>query len=55
MKKRLFYLLGNVCGGIVLVLLILDPTRPLLPIFALLGLAVGCVVLAGLTRRTPEP
>jgi hypothetical protein len=43
-------LLANVIGGLVLVLLVLNPARPLMPILGLLGLAVGCVVLAGLIR-----
>jgi hypothetical protein len=44
--RRLLYLLANLLGGLVLILLVLNPTRPLMPVFGLLGLAVGCVVLA---------
>ena len=43
--KRVLYLLANLLGGVVLVLLLLDPTRPLAPIFVLLGLAVLFAVL----------
>ena len=35
---RALYLLANLLGGVVLVLLLLDPTRPLGPVFVLLGL-----------------
>jgi hypothetical protein len=40
--KRALYLLANLLGVVVLVLL--DPTRPLAPVFVLLGLAAVCVV-----------
>ena len=43
--KRVLYFLANLLGGVVLVLLLLDPTRPLAPIFVLLGLAVLFAVL----------
>ena len=43
--KRVLYFLANLLGGVVLVLLLLDPTRPLAPIFVLLGLAVVFAVL----------
>ncbi len=43
--KRVLYALANLLGGVVLVLLVLDPTRPLAPIFVLLGLAVIFSVL----------
>ena len=43
--RRVLYFLANLLGGVVLVLLLLDPTRPLAPIFVLLGLAVVFAVL----------
>ena len=43
--KRVLYFLANLLGGVVLVLLVLDPTRPLVPVFVLLGLAVLFAVL----------
>ncbi len=43
--KRDLYFLANLLGGVVLVLLLLDPTRPLAPIFVLLSLAVVFAVL----------
>jgi hypothetical protein len=43
--RRLLYLLANVLGGVVLVLLLLDPARPLGPIFLLLAAPVVCAVL----------
>lgn len=39
--KRVLYYLATLLGGVVLILLF-DPTRPLLPIFILLALAVVC-------------
>jgi hypothetical protein len=38
---RALYLLANLLGCGVLVLLLIDPTRPLAPVFVLLGLAAG--------------
>jgi hypothetical protein len=38
--RRALYLLANVLG-VVLILLLIDPTRPLGPVFMLLGLAAG--------------
>ena len=43
--RRVLYFLANLLGGVVLVLLVLDPTRPLVPVFVLLGLAVLFAVL----------
>ena len=43
--RRVLYFLANLLGGVVLVLLVLDPTRPLEPVFVLLGLAVVFAVL----------
>jgi hypothetical protein len=48
--KRAFYLLANVLGGVALVLLLLDPTRPLGPMFILLAVAVVCAVLPSCLR-----
>jgi hypothetical protein len=42
---RALYLLANLLGGVVLVLLLIDPTRPLGLVFVLLGLATVCVVV----------
>jgi hypothetical protein len=39
--KRALYFLANVLGGVVLVLLLLDPTRPLGLVFVLLGAGRG--------------
>jgi hypothetical protein len=49
--KRVFYILGSGFAGVVLVLLLLDPTRPLVPVFALLALAVVCAVVPWFLRR----
>jgi hypothetical protein len=45
------YILANVLGGVVLVLLIVDPIRPLAPVFILLGLAVLCAIVPRFLRR----
>jgi hypothetical protein len=39
---RLLYLVANILAAVVLVLLLLDPTRPLPPVFVILGLSVVC-------------
>jgi hypothetical protein len=49
--KRVFYVLANGFAGVVLVLLLLDPTRPLVPAFVLLALAVVCAVVPWFLRR----
>jgi hypothetical protein len=49
--KRVFYILANGLAGVVLVLLLLDPTRPLVPVFVLLALAVVCSVVPWFLRR----
>jgi hypothetical protein len=49
--KRALYALANVFAGVVLVLLLLDPTRPLAPVFVLLSLAVVCAVAPRFLRR----
>ena len=49
--KRLFYILANGFAGIVLVLLLLDPSRPLIPVFILLALAVVCATVPWFLRR----
>jgi hypothetical protein len=48
--KHALYLLTNLLGGVVLVLLLLDPGRPLGPIFLLLAMAVVCAVLPSWLR-----
>jgi hypothetical protein len=49
--KRALYLLANVIAGLVLVLLLVDSTRSLAPIFVLLALAVVCAVLPSMLPR----
>jgi hypothetical protein len=49
--KRVLYIFANGFAGIVLVLVLLDPTRPLAPVFVLLALAVVCAVVAWFWRR----
>jgi hypothetical protein len=46
--KRILWSAANVLGGAVVVLLLLDPTRPLLPVFVLLGVAVVLMFLPAL-------
>jgi len=48
--KRVSWSVANLLGGAVLVLLIVDPNRPLLPIFGLVGLAVALLFLPALLR-----
>jgi hypothetical protein len=48
--KRVFYILANSFAGVVLVQLLLDPTRPLAPVFILLALAVVCAVVPRFLR-----
>ena len=43
--KRVFYTLANGLAGVVLALLLLDPARPLVPVFVLLALAVVCAAV----------
>jgi hypothetical protein len=43
--KRALHFLANLFGGVVIVLFLLDPSRPLVPIFVLLALAVVCAVV----------
>ena len=43
--KRLLRSAANVLAGVVLVLLAIDPGRPPLPVFALLGVAVVLMLL----------
>ena len=43
--RRLLYLVANVLGGVVLLLLLLDPGRDLLPVGILPALAVPLAVL----------
>jgi hypothetical protein len=48
----MFLAAGNLLGGIALVLLLLDPDRPLWPIFVLLGVGAALVLVAVLPRRS---
>lgn len=50
--RRACYIVANVLGGAVLVLLLIDPTRNLLPVFVLLAVAV---VLAWIVPRFLPP
>jgi hypothetical protein len=49
--RRFLYILANGFAGVVLVLLVLDPSRPLVPIFILLALAVVCAAVPWFLRR----
>jgi hypothetical protein len=49
--KRVAYVLANGIAGVVLVLLLLDPSRPLAPVFVLVSLAVVCAVVPWFMRR----
>lgn len=49
--KRLPYILANGLAALVIVLLLLDPTRPLAPIVVLLALAVLCTLVPWLLQR----
>jgi hypothetical protein len=51
-RNQMFLAAGNLLGGIALVLLLLDPDRPLWPIFVLLGVGVALVLVAVLLRRS---
>ena len=45
------YALANGFAAVVLVLLLLDPTRPLALVFVLLSLAVVCAIVPAFLRR----
>jgi hypothetical protein len=49
--KLVLYTLANVFAGLVLVLLLIDPMRPLAPIFVLLSLALVCAVMPTILRK----
>jgi hypothetical protein len=51
MLRRVLYGMANLLGGVVLVLLFLDPGRDLLPVFALLALAVLLATLPRFLRK----
>jgi hypothetical protein len=54
--KRILWSAANLLGGAVVVLLVLDPTRPLLPIFIVVGTAIVLMVLPALLGRSrPGP
>ena len=49
--KRCLYVPANLLAGLVLVLLLVESSRPLVPVFVLLGLAVVCAVLPSVLPR----
>jgi hypothetical protein len=49
--RRLLFLLANLLAHVVIVLLLIDPTRPLAPVFVLLALSVACAALPAFLRR----
>jgi hypothetical protein len=49
--KRALYVLANLLAGLVLVLLLVDNSRSLVPGLVLLGLAVICAVLPYVLAR----
>jgi hypothetical protein len=49
--KPLSYSAANLFGGVVIVPFLIDPHRPLTPIFVLLGLVFVCAVLPSFWRR----
>jgi hypothetical protein len=49
--KRALYVLANLLAGLVLILLLLDGSRPLAPILVLLTLAVVCAALPSVLPR----
>jgi hypothetical protein len=54
--KRVLWSAANLLGGVVLVLLVLDPTRPLLSVFILLGVAEVLMIHSTfLPRSGPKP
>jgi hypothetical protein len=52
--KLLLYVLANLFATVVLILLALDPTRPLVPIFVLLTLAVVFILAACFLPQRPR-
>jgi hypothetical protein len=54
--RRVLWSAANLLGGVLLVMLLLDPTRPLLPVFILLGMALVLMILPTfLPRSGPKP
>jgi hypothetical protein len=49
--KRVFYVLANLFGGVAVVLLLLEPTRPLAPNLGLVTLAVVCALVPWFLQR----
>jgi hypothetical protein len=49
--KRALYVLANLLAVLVLVLLLVDSSRPLAPVCVLVGLAVVCAVLPSVLPR----
>lgn len=50
MMKRILYIVADAFAAVVVILLLLDPTRPLAPVLVLLTLAVACAIVAWLLR-----
>jgi hypothetical protein len=49
--KQTLYVLANLFAALVLILLLVDGSRPLAPIFVLLALAVICALLPSVLSR----
>jgi hypothetical protein len=53
--KTVLYTLANIFAGLVLVLLLIDPNRPLKPIFVLLALALVYPAMEAFLRKRWSP
>jgi hypothetical protein len=54
--KRISYFIGNTLATVVVLLLLVDPTRPAAPVFILSVAALGCWLLPALLGRSgPRP
>jgi hypothetical protein len=49
--KHLLYVLANVLAAVAIVLLLIDPDRPLTPVLCLLAVALACAVLPAFVRE----
>jgi hypothetical protein len=49
--KRLLYFLANVLATLAIVLLVIDPDRPVTPMVCLLAVAVACAIHPALVRE----
>jgi hypothetical protein len=54
MRKRLLDFLANVLAAVTIVLLVIDPDRPITPIVCLLAVALACAVLPAFVRESAE-